>query len=81
MFLFLKTCVFQFFKGIFFNPLNAHAAKAKLTLQPMSCKQSQSDKILVRRTLNLLSVLLTNKALFFKKRVGSTTFENREDIM
>ena len=28
------------------NPLNAHAAKAKLTWQRVSCKQNQSDKIL-----------------------------------
>ena len=29
-----------------FNPLNAHAAKAKLTWQRVSCNQNQSDKIL-----------------------------------
>ena len=29
------------------NPLNAHAAKAKLTWQRVSCKQNQSDKIII----------------------------------
>ena len=51
------------------NPLNAHAAKVKLTWQCVSCNQNQSDKILSMTTLNLLSVLLTitgYKALYFK---------------
>ena len=58
--------------NVIFNPLNAHAAKAKLTWQPVSCKQNLSYKILSmigRQTLHLLSVLLTitgYKALYFK---------------
>ena len=53
------------------NPLNVHAAKAKLTWQCVCSKQSQSD----------LLTITGYKVLYKNKKVGSTTFENKEDIM